>query len=276
MALFQLHLRESPAEPENFLLGQVRVACIRMLRSKPACKIDQRIVPEGLVKNRSAAGPQHTKQMRIGFGILDHVVQNAEADHQIEEVIRIRQPSGVHFEEFGGEPISPRRLIRSLDSGLRQVESPDLRAVPAQIESEIAITAAIVEHAQAAHISDGIDGFSSRVTPPAPSSVRKAGDLPLHKDIQEIVQRFRVCRCGVGIVVRVMPFAFSVPNTVDTSIAPSHGHHLNSILPDLAGGLLTGVALRRFAPMVRLTASYPTSIAPGMSIMRSRAMASPK
>jgi hypothetical protein len=55
MALFQLHLRESPAEPADFLLGQVRVARIRMLRGKPASKIDQRIVPEGFVKNRSAA-----------------------------------------------------------------------------------------------------------------------------------------------------------------------------------------------------------------------------
>jgi hypothetical protein len=30
--------------------------------------------------------------------------------------------------------------------------------------------------------------------------------------------------------VRVMPFAFGVPNTVDTSFAPSQGHDLNSIL----------------------------------------------
>ena len=133
MALFQLHLAESPAEPAEFALGQVRVTGIGMFRSKSTCQINQRIVPKCLVKYRSAATLQHPKQLRIDMRILDHVVQDAKADDKIEELIRISKRSGIHLCELGNKPISPRRSIRGLDSGLRQVESPDLCAIPAQI-----------------------------------------------------------------------------------------------------------------------------------------------
>jgi hypothetical protein len=85
------------------------------------------------VKYRSAATLQHPKQMSIDMRILDHVVQNAKADDEIEELIRVSKRSGIHLCELGNEPISPRRSIRGLNGGLRQVESPDLCAIPAQI-----------------------------------------------------------------------------------------------------------------------------------------------
>src|SRR6516162_2634363 len=158
-----------------------------MLCGKPASKIDQWIVPKGFMKNRTAAALQNSKQMCIGFRILDHVVQNAKANHEIEEVIRIGHRGGVHWCEFGGQPISLRRPIRGLDGGLRQVKSPDLRALLAQVNAEIAVTAAVVEHAQIAHISDCFNGIAPGVTPPTPSSIAESRDLALYEEIQEIV-----------------------------------------------------------------------------------------
>jgi len=69
------------------------------------------------VKDSSRGGLHPTKQLYIGCRILDHMVQDAEADDQVKEVIGIRKSRRIHLREFGGQPEPSSRLPGGFDCG---------------------------------------------------------------------------------------------------------------------------------------------------------------
>src|ERR1019366_6883880 len=101
VTLLESYVAEVPAEFANVFVGEMSVPGIDMFAGEAPHEVDHRIVPQSLMKNRPAPRRQHTKKLCPCSGILDDMVQHAEADDEIEGSVSIAEFFGIHLFKLG-------------------------------------------------------------------------------------------------------------------------------------------------------------------------------
>src|SRR3974377_2037390 len=124
MALLQLDFTKVRGERTDDATREERISSVGIDSREAARKVDEWVVPERLLENSHATRLQHTMELPSGLRILDHVMQDAEADGQIEEAIGIVELRRVHCGKLRRKSVANGSPVRSLNGRLGQVETP--------------------------------------------------------------------------------------------------------------------------------------------------------
>src|SRR3974377_140609 len=171
MALLQLDFTKVRGERTDDAISEERISGVRIDGREAARKVDEWVVPERLLENSHATRLQHTIELPSGLRILDHVMQDAEADGQIEEGIGIVELRRVHCGKLRRKSVANGGPVPCHNGRLGEVESPGLCSAKPEIYPNHAEAAPVVEHAFTVNITHAMQHLVLDIAPPVPAAI---------------------------------------------------------------------------------------------------------